>query len=134
MQIKEIISSFNSHQHTRFENMLTWLESDINKAKNLRFAAIKKRQFDVCKQYYTQMEEYTMSLENDMLDSEREHTIKINTLKDHILRLECILLIHGVNDYPAWFAKGAGLLIDLTLELSRKNEIYKVERLINNEA
>lgn len=38
--------------------------------------------------------------------------MKHEHLKEHIFMLEAILLIHGVDDFPAWFAKGKKYLFN----------------------
>lgn len=52
-----------------------------------------------------------------------------NKAKDTIKSLECICIIHGINDYPALMNKDLKILMDEVLELRDENQVRVPEKL-----
>lgn len=102
-----------------FDRYISHLENDIRDAKTPRQLAYKKHALEACRDYKAENEAYIKKLEDEALEMQES----IIELRDHIHRLEAILIIHGISDFPAWFEKGTSYLVDMALELEHKKQM-----------
>jgi len=95
------------------EEIIVGMYNDLKKysqQKTANPAAVKlKEQFiDEIKEAFEQKDTWIEQLENDAEKFIREMT----SLKNKIVKLEAICLIHGITDLPVWMGKDIGALVD----------------------
>ena len=71
------------------------------------------------------------NLNDDIVLTLGETLKQVEKLKDSILRLECICLMHGITDYPALINKDCIILQNEVLEMYEENQIRIPEKLKN---
>ncbi len=70
----------------------------------------------------------------EQLEDNNEKLLKVNfSLKNNILKLEAIALLHGINDLPRWMAKDFNLLVE-ELKTNEKFSMVQIpDRLLDNQ-
>lgn len=94
--------------------------------KNIRLQTFKKRMLDMAIIYHNKQENYINHLHEEAILQSNDYI----RLRMQCTALEAVLLIHGVNDYPAWMEKDPKYLIHTAVELQSKNMVRTPNLLI----
>lgn len=115
--------------------LITKMHNDLKgyaEKKNANLAVVKAREFFI-DQWQTVVMQYEQETEMHCQDIQRLLK-EVITLKNQILKLEAICLIHGIDDLPFWMAKSFDVLAD-DVRINQKFDLMQFpSRLLDNEA
>ena len=116
------------HINHHFEAAIQKLQDNLNYLKeqgnvSQAFISIQTKIIEALINYQHQTEYLISEIEWDMFETAKTKELQFKKLKDHIISLEAICIIHGIMDFPVWMNKGKNYLVSHAVEEHHKKRI-----------